>query len=209
MVVQLLDNEKTSTPGSNITITNNLWQGANESHWLHTAGGSGITISHNTVRNTTGWSPLYNIGPASVYLGQQWGQASVQFKDNIVDFGNYGFNANSSAGLAGAWPTNGPIEMNNVVINNMRSSTAASQLPRSFVVSDDGAVGFVNVGAGDSGDDYHGYALASTSPFKNRGSDGTDPGVNFTTLDTALASSGSGGGTGGSTPSAPSNLTVR
>lgn len=34
--------------------------------------------------------------------------------------------------------------------------------------------------------DYHGLALAGSGPWRNAASDGTDPGVNFTTLDAAL-----------------------
>src|SRR5262249_22979957 len=97
------------------------------------------------------------------------------------------------------------------------------------VVTSDAAVGFVNLSAADAGGDYHGYALASTSPFKGRASDNTDPGVNFGLLDAALSgsggtTSGSGGTTGGSGGTtngsgrhtrgcsampAPTNLTVK
>ena len=86
------------------------------------------------------------------------------------------------------------------------------------MVTSDAAVGFVNVSAADTGGDYHGYALAPTSPYKGRASDGTDPGVNLGLLDAAL--SGSGGTTGGtpvppavppagSVLAAPTNLSIK
>ena len=41
--------------------------------------------------------------------------------------------------------------------------------------------------------DYHGFALTGTGPWRNAASDGTDPGVNFSTLDGTLPPSPNGG----------------
>ncbi|MBC7777377.1 MAG: right-handed parallel beta-helix repeat-containing protein, partial [Phycisphaerae bacterium] len=55
---------------------------------------------------------------------------------------------------------------------------------QNYFPANPGAVQFVNYANG--GNDYHGYALANTSPYKNAGTDGGDIGVDFTQLDSAL-----------------------
>jgi hypothetical protein len=212
----LLDYEQTSTPGHDILITNNLWQkvrpttsGVRVSGFLQTQGGYNVTVTHNTVRNAWGSAVVYNGGPGKVVNGQDFGPRNIVFKDNIIDYGAYGFNYNNPNGYRGAWPPNGIVESTNVVINSAGrtdpSPTQPGELPNSYIVPNDGAVGFVNAASADGGGDYHGYALASTSPFKGRASDGTDPGVNFAALDAALRS----GGSPPSGPRAPTDLQVR
>ena len=51
-------------------------------------------------------------------------------------------------------------------------------------------VGFKNYSAINT--DYHNFALTPGSPFHNRASDGTDPGVNFAQLDASLGIASSG-----------------
>jgi hypothetical protein len=172
---------------------------------METEGGCSWTVTHNTVRGTT-YSIFFDLSEGRLPT------PNVLFRDNIVTSGKYFFAANSS------YP--GKIEDHNVIINNS-GAQAPSYMSNDFVVTSDDAVGFVNATGADAGGDYHGYALASSSPFKGRASDGTDPGVNFATLDAALALGGSSssptGGTGsptGGTSSptglmAPSNLTVK
>jgi hypothetical protein len=163
-------------------------------------------VTHNTVRGITN-SIFHDISDGRQPV------ANVTFRDNIVTSGGYFFNPNSS------YP--GKIEDHNVIINNS-GAAPPSYTSGDVVVNGDAAVGFVNVSGADAGGDYHGYALASTSPYKGRASDGTDPGVNFGLLDTALGASGSttsgtggttggtGGTTGGSsTLPAPTNLIVK
>ncbi len=167
------------------TITNNLFDGTARPSFMETEGGCSWTVTHNTVRGMTN----------SIFQDISEGRLptpNVLFRDNIVTSGNYFFNQNSS------YP--GKVEDHNVVINKS-GAAAPSYMSSDFVVTGDGAVGFVNVTGADAGADYHGYALASTSPFRGRASDGTDPGVNFVTLDAALG--------GSSSLTAPTNLTVR
>ena len=57
-------------------------------------------------------------------------------------------------------------------------------LSQNYFPANLGAVQFADYANG--GSDYHGYALASTSPFKNAGTDGQDIGVDFALLDSAL-----------------------
>jgi len=94
------------------------------------------------------------------------------------------------------------VQDHNMIINDTPYAPP-SYTSTDFMAASVGSVGFVGATSADAGDDYHGYALASTLPFKGRASDGTDPGVNFATLDAAL-----GGVTGGG-PSAPTNLVVQ
>ena len=203
-------------PTGTLTITNNLFDGTPRVSFIETSANPSPTsnwvVTHNTVRGVTN-SIFHDISDGRQPV------ANVTFQDNIVTSGAYFFNPNSS------YP--GKIEDHNVIINNS-GSAAPSYMSGDFVVTSDAAVGFVNVSAADAGGDYHGYALASTSPYKGKASDATDPGVNFSLLDAALSGSGgttgggggttagssgttSGGGTtgGGSVLPAPTNLTVK
>jgi len=59
-----------------------------------------------------------------------------------------------------------------------------STLSQNYFPGNPAALGFVDYGNG--GMDYHGYALAASSPYKNLGTDGGDLGVDFGALDGAL-----------------------
>ena len=59
-------------------------------------------------------------------------------------------------------------------------------------MASDQQVGFANVVNADLGGDYHGYALAASSPYKGKASDGKDPGVDFAALDAALSGNNTG-----------------
>ena len=189
-----------------LTFTNNLINNNSRETFMsigtfRASPGMTHTIRHNTARGMTN----------SILFGDSYFTApNITFQDNIVTSGRYFMNSNT------AFPNK--TEDHNVIINNS-GAVPPSYMSGDFVVASDAAVGFVNVTSADARGDYHGYALASTSPFKGRASDGTDPGVNFESLDAALAlgasgsggsSGGSGGSSGGSSVlSAPSNLTVR
>ena len=168
-------NHSAVPPTGTFIFTNNLLDGTARSGWFETetaAGVSSWTVIHNTVRGNTN----------SIFFDLQNGQMNVSnmtFRDNIVTSGTYFFNPNTS------YP--GKIEDHNVIINNSGGAPPA-YTSGDFVVANDAAVGFVDVTAADAGGDYHGYALAAGSAYKNAASDGTDPGVNFATLDAALAS---------------------
>jgi hypothetical protein len=190
-------------PVGTLTVTNNLFDGTSRDTFMDTGApdgtGSGWVVTHNTVRGITKAIMFQlNTGPSPT-------TPNVTFRDNIVTSGGYFFNPSD------AYP--GKVEDHNVVINTSGAS-APSYMSADFLVTSDAAVGFVNVTGADTGGDYHGYALASTSPFKGRASDGTDPGVNFVTLDAALGGGGGGGTTASSTGgssglAAPTNLVVK
>ncbi len=207
--------------GSDITVMNNLWQSvtkacgnnSNIGAWIQTRGGSNVTVTHNTVRNVNTLDAVINGGSGTIDNGVNYGQTNLIVRDNIYNYGPDGFNYTGSLnGYSGAWPPTGIVEQKNVVIadgNLTNSPRQAGEMPNSFVVSSDAAVGFSNVTSAD----YHGLALASTSPFKGGASDGTDPGVNLAALDAALGGSGSSSGgsssSGGGSLPAPTNLSVR
>lgn len=163
----------TIPPVGTLTVTNNLFDGTERITFMDTAtdlGGSGWVVTHNTVRGITN-SIFHDISSETQPV------SNVTFKDNIVTSGGYFFNPNT------AYPSK--TEDHNVIINNS-GGAAPGYTSGDFVVADDAAVGFVNVTGADAGGDYHGYALAVGSSYKNAASDGTDVGVNFTTLDAAI-----------------------
>ncbi|MGH9024290.1 MAG: hypothetical protein ACRDV9_14545, partial [Acidimicrobiia bacterium] len=200
IIVNLTGPYHTSVPGENVLIHNNLMTGnLDKLYMAQGSGGSNVTITHNTVGGITSNSMLFWVTPTP----------GMVVKDNIFKSGSYWFNCTIDGKLSTCWP--GMVQDHNVLVNTS-GNAPPSYTSTDFVVTNDAAVGFVNVTDADAGGDYHGYALASTSPFKGRASDGTDPGVNFAVLDAALSSSGSAGAlswSGSSGPRAPSNLQVR
>jgi len=212
--VQPYDSYCGAMPGSGMTFTNNLLgriNGTRFSFFENTRKGSNWVISHNTVRS---------VGNSIFHPDANWPDTSnatynVTFVDNLVESGGYWIQTLDLTPTL--YP--GMVQHHNVIINNSGYGQP-SYTSSDMVVTSTAAVGFVNVSDADAGGDYHGYALSSSSPFKGRASDGTDPGVNFTTLDAVLAAPApsSGGGTappsGGGTapspgPAAPTNLIVR
>lgn len=188
VVVSFNDPYHSTKPGGGFVFSNNLIDNASKLQFILAGGGSNWTIRHNTVRGNTNSIMMYSgDGPIN----------AITFRDNIVISGPYWFN-----GGPNDFPNK--TEDHNVIINTS-GSPPPSYTSSDFVVSSATAVGFVNVTSADGGGDYHGYALASTSPFKGRASDGTDPGVNFEALDAALSSSGPST----APPAPPTNLQVR
>jgi len=187
IIISFNDPYHSTLPGGNLTLSNNLIDNAPKFQFILAGGGSNWIITHNTVRGNTN-SIMMNDGDGPI--------DAMTFRDNITLSGGYWFN-----GGPNDFPNK--TEDHNVIVNTS-GSPPPSYTSGDFVVSSATAVGFVNVGSADAGGDYHGYALASTSSFKGRASDGTDPGVNFEALDAALSSSSSSTGP----PAAPMNLRV-
>lgn len=172
--------------GSGITVSNNLLGGSSGRSGIDfIEGDSGAanpplwTITHNTSRGFTR-AMLESTG--FTFSG------GITYKDNIVNSGSSFVLSDSQ------FPSR--TEIKNIIINTSGGS-APGYTSGDFVVANDAAVGFTNVTSADAGGDYHGYALTggtscTTGNWRNCASDGTDPGVNFTTLDAAL---GGGGGT--------------
>lgn len=197
--------------GGPVTFSNNLLGPSSIRAQGMMNGHGPILWTHNTIRSVTGSMWIQDPTP---------GTPGVVYRDNVINSGAYWMQG---------WPATFPggVKDHNIIINNS-GSAAPPGYDGDFVVANDGAVGFANVLDADSGGDYHGYGLAAGSPFKGRGSDGTDPGVDLAALDSALSAAGSGviagaggtggtGGTGGSGGTggtvsglpAPTNLTVK
>ncbi|HYB43051.1 MAG TPA: hypothetical protein VEL75_14835, partial [Candidatus Methylomirabilis sp.] len=178
-----------ATPGANIVNKNNLWTNVVASCGTNPgvsavvlSGGPGDTVlfQHNT------WLNASSID--AVFAGST-GLANFTFKDNVLNYGRDGFNWNNPGGVAGAWPPNGIVESKNVMVIDgqlTNSPTQAGESPNSFHPATWSAVGFVNLANCQGQVDYNGCALSAGSRYHNAGSDGTDPGVNMTTLNSAL-----------------------
>ncbi len=175
-VAGLDDGYHTTMPGRGFTVTNNLFgfvPSSGQQYYLAlTAGGSGWTFTHNTMRSNN---------DAMLFGGVA---AQTVFRDNLINSGANFLSCQTAPNTTDTcWPG---LEIDhNLVINNS-SAAPPGYMATSMLVADDSAVGFVNVVDADAGGDYHGYALASGTAYKGTASDGTDPGVNFQLLDDVL-----------------------
>ena len=157
-------------PVQRVRFDNNLWQDISTS-W----GGDGrlFQVASNTGQLTaikfyhqTGFADNTLITIVSGVTQQ------FEFANNIVNRGQYGIhadNASEKTALDRYMP--GYIFAGNAVIGG----TAASYPIGNFFPTDLNAVGFVNA----AGSDYH---LTASSPYKNRGTDDTDPGADITAI---------------------------
>ena len=171
ITLQLLDNEKTATEGVKVLVANNLWTDF-AGYWVQTGAGRDITIAHNTVRNLLGPS-------GSILFCGMNGARGLVVRDNIVNYNLYGYNGDAGR----CWP--GLVTTHNVIVDDQSVGGLSARFPKDYVVASDRAVGFTNLAA--AGHDYHGYALAPGSRYKNAASDATDVGVHMGGLDAAQA----------------------
>lgn len=179
MISQTDDYSNSATPGGNIVIANNLIKGTNVS--IQTDAMNGSSLSQNTIindnANGNGNSFLFGLGASS----------GLGVDGNIVAHLEYGLNCTTGA-RDKCWP--GLKATNNVVVlaNRGISLNADSwgvggiltPIPASF-----SQVGFINPAGND-------YRLSSSSPYKGRGSGGSDPGVDWISLVAALGFDPSG-----------------
>jgi len=139
---------------------------------VDTSPSSPLSVTHNTVRALTRGMFTASGSPFSGFT----------LKDNVLLSGTYWVNGDAD------FPSR--TESTNVIINTSGGG-APAYTSADFVVANDAAVGFTNIAGADAGGDYHGYKLTggtscTTGNWRNCASDGTDPGVNFALLDTAL-----------------------
>jgi hypothetical protein len=133
-----------------------------------------LTIEHNTVVK-----PLQNLRFIEYYFGSNPSMVSNNFvfRDNIVSnlfFMTGGFNTtNLNLNLPGAIITGN-------VIANAYAPNKPFYPPGNFFPNTYNDVGFVDYNNSN-------YQLASNSPYKNRASDGTDPGADINALNSRLA----------------------
>lgn len=170
------DNEAISQLTNAITIRNNLFVDVNhvsyggDGRMLLIAGGLDITLDHNTV---------FNDGSATVYPYSTPVQGFV-FTNNIIPDNKYGIIGGNTA------PGNSTIATyfpNSEFLANIIVAAPPSSFPTgNFYPATMGDVGFVDYLGGN-------YRLSAASPYKNAGTDGTDPGCNVDALNAAAGTS--------------------
>lgn len=176
----LQDNEYTSVRSGPFTFTNNLVESGAEYVLASMISADDVTVTHNT------WTGVETpIGGNGMIFAHSADSPNFTFKDNIV-FHNE--NGQFCVDLGDCWPTGGPIQEKNVIIDN-RSSAAQiadgpldSRYPDDFIVLDHDDVGWADRVTGG----LEGYRLTIDSDFKGMASDATDPGVNIDALIVAL-----------------------
>jgi hypothetical protein len=192
LMIQLKSPYHSSKDSTDILIENNLFPSSVRLDAMLGEGGSNVRILHNTFRSNS----------RSMVANSSSGGAPMQgllLRDNILNSGEYWIGGDTAH-----FPSH--VQDRNVVVNTSGGATPG-YMTGNFIVANDTGVGFANLANADAGGDWRGYALASTSSFKGRASDGTDPGVNVSVLDNALKGLAAGPIT--SAPSPPQDLRLQ
>jgi hypothetical protein len=130
---------------------------------------SDVTVAHNTVMSPTSLGVIF--GP----YGYKTIRTSI--RDNVINGGTYGVGGDNYMGSAAlAYYAPGGIFAGNVVIlvNGASGYPTGNSYPSSAT-----AVSFANIGAFD-------FHLTAASPFKNKATDGRDPGADIDAINNAL-----------------------
>lgn len=166
---------KTSTPGSNINISNNLMtemggQAENEVAWfLLMSNANGVRAVHNTVVNNG--KLMFAYGPA---------QSNFILRDNILTYNASMFCELGEPIFGKCFP--GHIVGNNA-ITQVPSERRAEFPATNFFPATHANVGYVNLGGQAVSD----YALRFDSSYRGKASDGKDIGVDTAVLNAALS----------------------
>ena len=136
-----------------------------------------VTIRHNTVFNPEG-----DVRGAALWI--EGNLENFVFENNVVGHSRYGvMGSNLSPGLS----TLDSVAPGSVYRGNIQYGEQPGNIPRkypegNYFPPNIAAIGFVNyVEAGGCGN----YSLADTSPFKNAGADGRNPGVDWSAFEAA------------------------
>jgi hypothetical protein len=125
-----------------------------------------------TIRNNTS---VFFSGSATRNSALMFGGTSAGFvaENNILEGGSYGI---IGSGTAPGSSTLDHFASDGIFRRNVVTGVASQRFPvDNFYPSSVGGVGFSSLSGGD-------YSLSSASPYKLRGTDGRDPGVNWTLL---------------------------
>jgi hypothetical protein len=161
--------ESTQTVTNDIVVRNNLFTDISKANWggaaqlVLTQGGRNVTFDHNTI---------FTDGTSVVYADVTTVTGFV-FTNNILPDNAWAIMGGSAS------PGNGTIALyypgavfsRNVVVG----ANSAAYPTNNFYPSTMTQVGFVDFNGGN-------YRLASSSPYKNRGTDGLDVGCNIDAL---------------------------
>ncbi|MGC2238021.1 MAG: FG-GAP-like repeat-containing protein [Pyrinomonadaceae bacterium] len=142
-------------------------------------GTQNLTLNHNTCVGFGSYPAfIYGDSDSSIKV------TGLDVKNNIA----MGLNAGTDATISGNAQPSGTPSLNamtantwtlqkNILMLPSGSSTYPNSSPNiNYYVSNSSSVGFVNFASGN-------YALSSTSPYRNLGTDSTDPGANIQYLD--------------------------
>src|SRR6266498_38707 len=175
VILALIDPYNSDEPGSNAVITNNLVK--NTTNIAQASGGDSVVITHNTVLNDH---------PSSIYgsslLFGEAGNPRWTVSNNIAANNSYGITCSVDGAISTCFPSFTMAK--NVIIDNAYNGDLASRYGSGIlnpVVTAFSQVAFADVSSNN-------YRLASTSPFKNTATDGTDPGIDMDALLAALNS---------------------
>lgn len=156
-----------------------------------------FNISHNTFVKAIRGLTIFGAGSGQMY--------NFVMQNNIWHFGTYGFMdvgftggcdtpfsiTNSAYAILNACVTNWTVDHNAVF--NWNSTTLGSKWPTNgsgsgnFFFTGSSGVGFTNYGTGNSNFNPSNYALTTSSPLHNAGSDGKDIGADIPTLLSVIA----------------------
>lgn len=177
----LEDDIGTSVVGGPVVIENNLFGSGG---WIGDHfGGAGVTYRHNTfINGNVPWlnGRLLNISYSPII--------GFAFNDNIAFNNEYGMNQQPT--IAGTNLLPGLIMTGNVLIsrtldpNRPNCSNTYNLFGNNFCPTSISQVGFANPLGGD-------YSLLTSSPYHNKASDGTDPGVNMGLLNQEMSGANS------------------
>jgi hypothetical protein len=167
-----------SVPATRVKIAHNVFDNINvgvfSGHgrlFQLLSGPANVTIEHNTTINSDGSSAVMVFDAAPPQM------ANFVFRNNITTKGTYGvFGSNVGEGKAALdyYAAPGYLFARNVIV-----AAASGTYPTdNFFPGSLSQVGFVNLAGGN-------YRLASTSAYKVKATDGTDPGANIDAVDAA------------------------
>lgn len=183
-----VDNQAPSQEAKRIKIGNNLFldvlNPGDMAYFLQVSGSESVQVNHNTIQQAGNIISAYGT-PAK----------NFSFTNNIVQFNNYGIacfiEGTTQCGSISYCHCFSQMTLRgNVIADNANVSASYSVSdafpPGNFVVASYQKIGFVDISKDD-------WSLLPTSPFRNRGTDGRDPGVDFKLLNASkvnLPSSG-------------------
>lgn len=178
------DDTGPSVQTSRILLKDNLFEDINRTQF----GGDGrifqiVTPNRPTIDLTIDHNTAFHVGGGSAFgvMGDSTAVAqNFAFTNNMVTRGDYGFSGSGAGeGLSAfsQYLVNYTFQKN-VIIGN--AGVASSYPAGNFFPESISNVGLVNY----SGGDYH---LSASSPYKNAGTDGRDPGSDIDALQAATA----------------------
>lgn len=166
---QLEDNEYSNIRSGPVIVENNLIESGTGPIFAAMGAADNTVLQHNTYPG--------GIGGSSMIIGQGAPSSGFIFKDNILPNNEYGLNCQIEGG--GCWPN--IQQYGNVIIDN-RSANGKNgdgplngRYPNDSIAPDQNTVGWIDTPGRD-------YKLSTSSAYKNKASDGTDPGINWDTL---------------------------